>query len=112
MTGRLALLTLPLVLAGCLDWEGADDASAGEPQPPPLRRVTPAGLPPIRTFDTGELEDRCLTVCTRYVECFGTSVDLASCESICTSDIWVQDADDLACFLSSGCTELYLCYED
>jgi hypothetical protein len=102
---------LPLLLAGCLDWEEAEDAEAGEPQPPPLRRVTPAGLPPIRTFDTGVLEERCRTVCTRYIECFGGSVDQASCESICVSEVWVQEADDLACFLSSGCTELYLCYE-
>jgi hypothetical protein len=111
MTGRLLALALVLAAPGCLDWEEADDATAGEPLPPPLRHVTPAGLPPIRTFDTGELGERCRTVCTRYIECFGTGVDMASCESICTSEIWVQDADDLACFLSSGCTELYLCYD-
>lgn len=112
MTGRLVLTGLAIVLAGCLDWEEADDAEAGEPEAPPLRRVTPAGLPPIRTFDTGTLAERCHTVCLRYIECFGSTVDLASCESICTSEVWVADADDLSCFLSSGCTELYLCYGD
>jgi hypothetical protein len=106
-------MLMALVLAGCLDWEPVDDGVvAGDPQPPAVRRLTPAGLPPLKAFDTGELAERCRTVCTRYVECFGPAVDLATCEAYCTSELWVQDEDDLACFLSSGCTELYHCYSD
>jgi hypothetical protein len=109
MTGRSAVIMLALLAAACLDWEPVDDAvTAGEPNTPPLRHLTPAGLPTI--FDPGELAERCATVCRKYVECYGPVVDQASCESLCISEYWVHEATDLACFLAAGCSELYLCY--
>lgn len=111
MTGRLSPLILAICVAGCLDWEPVDDAvTGGDPQTPPLRHLTPAGLPPV--FDPDELQVSCHSVCLKYVECYGPAVEIGSCEALCVSEYWVSDASDLACFLAAGCSELYLCYEE
>jgi hypothetical protein len=109
MTGRIWCCVVALGLAGCHEWDPPSDAvTGGEPQAPPLRHVTPAGLPPM--FLPEDVADRCRTVCLRYEECFGPAIDIASCESLCASEGWVATARDLACHLSNGCSELWMCH--
>jgi hypothetical protein len=110
MTGRAWVLTGAALLAGCLDWDPVDDAvTGGEPGPPALRNVTPAGMPPVHL--PAVLEDRCRIVCRIYEDCFGPAVDTDSCLHFCTTEVWVESAGDLECYLSRGCTELWMCHD-
>jgi len=109
MNGRVLVATL--LLAGCLDWEPVEDATSPDlPDAPPLRGLTPAGLPPM--FDPGDAQARCRTICTRYLECFGPAVSLVTCRSACISESWAPDEDSMACYLASACSEMWLCRED
>ena len=112
MTGdarRWLLSALVVIATGCLEWEQPGDASAGEPEVPALHTLCPALVPPVSGYDPGDPRQRCAIACGRYVECFGIQVDAAQCESDCLGEGWIADADDLACFGWSPCTELWLC---
>lgn len=98
-------------LGGCLEWEEAADVDPGEPEVPALHVVTPSSLPPVASFDPGDPTGRCRIACARYHECFGVQVDPASCEYTCLAELWVADENDLACFIWSACSQLWLCYD-
>ncbi len=100
-----------IACGGCLEWEPSGDASSSQPEAPALHALTPSFLPDVDSFDPRDASGRCRIACDRYVECFGPQVDRAACESNCHGQAWVTDSGDLACFVWSACTELWLCYE-
>lgn len=99
------------MLQGCLEWESAGDVEGGEPRVPALHGMPPASLPPVSTFDPHDPSERCRMACQRYQDCFGSQVDPESCQYNCTNEGWIEDSDDLGCFVWSACSQLWLCYE-
>ncbi len=109
---RVATALAAFALAGCLEWDPTEVESTAAPEPPDLQSLTPSGMPPVGAFDPGDAAGRCGIVCRRYTECYGPSANPSICLSRCSGEQWVEDAEDLACYIWSPCSSLSLCREE